>query len=190
MQMLHAPRIWAVQDRARINFREMVKLLTYRKWEGCIEGSSHGNTLAGTHVIPSSQVGGRGAEQGTCRIKCSQWLSGVMTVSTVQVRNLTQVTEMLNGKKPGFKPRSVRIVFTTCVHVLSHIWLFATHGSSVHGIFQARIMKWVAISSSRGSSWPKDRTCISCLSCIDRRILSYWATWEAIFTVYTELLVP
>ena len=31
-------------------------------------------------------------------------------------------------------------------------------GSSVHGIFQARILEWVAISSSRRSSWPKDQT--------------------------------
>ena len=29
-------------------------------------------------------------------------------------------------------------------------------GSSVHGIFQARILEWVATSSSRGSSWPRD----------------------------------
>ena len=35
-------------------------------------------------------------------------------------------------------------------------------GSSVHGILQARILVWVAISFSRGSSWPRDRTCISC----------------------------
>ena len=37
-------------------------------------------------------------------------------------------------------------------------------GSSVHRIFQARILEWVAISSSRGSSWPRDRTCISCIA--------------------------
>ena len=35
-------------------------------------------------------------------------------------------------------------------------------GSSVHGIFQARILEWVAISFSRGSSRPKDRTQVSC----------------------------
>ena len=35
-------------------------------------------------------------------------------------------------------------------------------GSSVHGIFQARIMKWLAISFSRGSSRPRDRTPVSC----------------------------
>ena len=33
--------------------------------------------------------------------------------------------------------------------------------SSVHGIFQARILEWVAISSSRGSSWPRDWTHVS-----------------------------
>ena len=36
-------------------------------------------------------------------------------------------------------------------------------GSSVHGNFQARILEWVAISFSRGSSQPRDRTCVSCL---------------------------
>ena len=43
-------------------------------------------------------------------------------------------------------------------------------GSSVNGIFQARILELVAISSCRGSSWPRGQTCISC-----RRILYHWA---------------
>ena len=34
--------------------------------------------------------------------------------------------------------------------------------SSVHGIFQARVLEWVAISFSRGSSWPRDRIQVSC----------------------------
>ena len=42
-------------------------------------------------------------------------------------------------------------------------------GSSVYGILQARILQWVAISISRGSSWPRDRTPVSCLG---RRILN------------------
>ena len=49
-------------------------------------------------------------------------------------------------------------------------------GSSVHGIFQARIMEWVAIPFSRGSSWPRDRTLVSC---IGRRVLYHWAIREA-----------
>ena len=37
-------------------------------------------------------------------------------------------------------------------------------GSSVHGISQARILEWIAISSSRGSSQPRDQTCTSTLA--------------------------
>ena len=37
-------------------------------------------------------------------------------------------------------------------------------GSSVHGIFQARILEWVAISFSRGSSQPRDQTPVSCIA--------------------------
>ena len=39
-------------------------------------------------------------------------------------------------------------------------------GSSVHGISQARILEWVAISYSRESFWPRDGTHVSCVSCI------------------------
>ena len=53
-------------------------------------------------------------------------------------------------------------------------------GSSVPGILQARILEWVAISFSRVSSWPRDRTCFSCISFIGRWILYHWAIWEAL----------
>ena len=46
-------------------------------------------------------------------------------------------------------------------------------GSSVHAIPQARIVEWVAISSSRGSSPPRDLICVSCISCIGRRTLHH-----------------
>ena len=49
-------------------------------------------------------------------------------------------------------------------------------GSSVHGILQARILEWVAISFSRGSSWPRNWTQVSCIA---GRFLTYWATREA-----------
>ena len=44
-------------------------------------------------------------------------------------------------------------------------------GSSVHGIFQAKILEKFAISSSKGYSRPRDQTCVFCVSCIGRRIL-------------------
>ena len=56
---------------------------------------------------------------------------------------------------------------------------YSPPGSSVHGISQARVLEWVAISYSRGSSWLRDRTCVSCISCIGRWILYHCTTWEA-----------
>ena len=50
-------------------------------------------------------------------------------------------------------------------------------GSSVHGI-QARILEWVVISFSRGSSWLRDWTPISG-SCSGRQILYHWSNWQA-----------
>ena len=52
--------------------------------------------------------------------------------------------------------------------------------SSLHGIFQAGILEWVAISSSRASSWLGERIHISCISCIGRWILYHCVTWEAL----------
>ena len=45
----------------------------------------------------------------------------------------------------------------------------STPGSSVHGVLQARILEWVAISSSRRSPQPKDQTSVFCISSIGRR---------------------
>ena len=56
-------------------------------------------------------------------------------------------------------------------------------GSSVCGIFQARTLEWVAISFSRGSSWPRDRTCCLLSSALAGRFFTTSAHfhWEAHF---------
>ena len=51
--------------------------------------------------------------------------------------------------------------------------------SSVHGVLQARTLGWVAMPSSRGSSRPRDRACISCVSCTGRRSCTS-VSWEAL----------
>ena len=59
-------------------------------------------------------------------------------------------------------------------------------GSSVCGIFQGRIVEWIAILFSRGSSWPRIQTCISC---IGRWILYHWITREVLILlamIFTE----
>ena len=57
-------------------------------------------------------------------------------------------------------------------------------GSSAHGILQARILEWVAMPSSRGSSPPRDGTRVSCVSCTGRQVLYHCVTWEALQTPY------
>ena len=64
-----------------------------------------------------------------------------------------------------------------CARTLSRVWLCdsvdcSPPGFPIHGILQASILEWVAISSSRGSSRPRDWTCISCLAHIDRWVLT------------------
>ena len=56
-------------------------------------------------------------------------------------------------------------------------------GSSVRGILQARILEWIAISFSRGSSWPRDWSWVSCIA---SRFFYHWATRETLnnFKVY------
>ena len=51
-------------------------------------------------------------------------------------------------------------------------------GSSVHGIFQARILEWIAMPSSRGSSWPRDWTPVSMSPSLAGRFFTTSATWE------------
>ena len=73
---------------------------------------------------------------------------------------------------------------TGTLKLLSRVWLCSPMessppGSSVHGIFQPRMLEWVAISCSRGSSRPRDLTHVSCLSCIGSWTLYYYAIWGA-----------
>ena len=68
------------------------------------------------------------------------------------------------------------------MHAQSYLTLcdcmdYSLPGLSVHGLLQTRILEWIAISYSRGSSPPRDWTHISW---IGRQILYHCATWEAL----------
>ena len=84
-----------------------------------------------------------------------------------------------------------RVVNNTCVPacMLScfiHVWLFCnpmdcSHlGSFVLGSPQARILEWVAIPFSRGSSWPRDRTGSLMSPALAGRFFTSRATWEVL----------
>ena len=80
-----------------------------------------------------------------------------------------------------FKGLSANLISgITCVYVQSCPTLWdpmdcSPPGFSVHGILQARILEWIAISFSRGYSQPRDQTLISFISCIGR-FFTNWAT--------------
>ena len=63
-------------------------------------------------------------------------------------------------------------IFNCCVHAKSLQSSptrcapidYSLPGCSVHGILQTRILEWVAVSFSRGSSQPRDQTLVSCIA--------------------------
>ena len=67
------------------------------------------------------------------------------------------------------------------VRLFVTLWTVAYPGSSIHGIFQARVLEWVAISFSRGSSQPRDRTWVSHTA---GRRFTLWTTREGSIIFY------
>ena len=59
-------------------------------------------------------------------------------------------------------------------------------GSAIHGIFQARVLEWIAISFSRGSSRPRKRTQVSHIA---GRHFTVWGTREAPNTQYLTIII-
>ena len=84
----------------------------------------------------------------------------------------------LEANAVTYRGMHIVVCVCVCVCVCAHSVVpdCSLPASSVHGISQARILEWVAISFSRGSSQPRDP---SCVSCIGRRLLYHQATWEA-----------
>ena len=67
----------------------------------------------------------------------------------------------------------VKVELLSCVQLFVIPWTVSLPGSSISGIVQAIVLEWVAISFSRGSSWPRDQTQVSHI--VDRRF-TIWAT--------------
>jgi len=135
-----------------------------------------------TRPLPKRYVGPLGI--------CEMLMKGIGLSGSV-------VSNMWKGKKK-------RII---CSHFISFWWLvgsvaklcptlatpwtavpidYSLPGSSVHGILQARILEWVAISFSRGSSWPRNWTRVSCIA---GRFFTDWAMFSLkCFSIGTSVL--
>ena len=78
----------------------------------------------------------------------------------------------------------------------SHVWLFVTLWTVAHQtplstrIFQVRILKWVAMASSRGSSRPRDWTCSTYVSCTGRQVLYHYQSVSSVTQSCLTLCKP
>ena len=66
--------------------------------------------------------------------------------------------------------RTMKPFMRTCSVMSDSLWHHEPYplGSSVHRISQARVVEWIAISSNRCYSWPRDQTRASCISCTEQ----------------------
>ena len=126
--------------------------------------------------------GGRGASttQGQLLAQEGIWAQSCKLVATAVMNSApaTAKQHTLSTVYDGPAKHGKTFKYTVPIHnprepikyhvcMLSHVPLCnprdcSPPGSSVHGLSQARVLEWAAISSSRGSSRPRDQTCISC----------------------------
>ena len=90
--------------------------------------------------------------------------------------NLEKWAQLLKKQNKTDLVQNLQFALFVSVWAQSHLTLcdpmdYSPPGSSVHGILQARILEWVASSYSRRSTWPRDETHFSCVSCLGRWIL-------------------
>ena len=104
-----------------------------------------------------------------------------------QLSFITLVTSSSSASSFWWNPPQVGTVsLTTVCESLSWVQLFATlrtHGASIHGILQARILEWVAIPLSRGSSQLRDWTWVPYIA---GRFFTIWATRETLLSNCTN----
>ena len=95
------------------------------------------------------------------------------TCITLSSRSLLIFLKWLSappGIHSGWKLSTIMLSCFSCVLVCNPVDC-SPPGYCVHGILQARILEWVAMPSSRGSSWLRDRTHVSYFSCTGRWVL-------------------
>ena len=79
------------------------------------------------------------------------------------------------ARRRGWRKKVKMLITQPCLTLCNPVDC-SPPGSSVHGILQARILEWVAITFSRGSFWPRNQSQVSCIA---GRFFTVWATREA-----------
>ena len=91
-------------------------------------------------------------------------------IKTLAIKKKLKMPKGFPGFLGGASVRELAKSLQSCLTVCQPIDC-SPPNSSLHRILQARILEWVAMLSSRGSSRPRERTHVSYVSCIGRRVL-------------------
>ena len=137
-----------------------------KKKEGCVATDQHLKRVEGQRCIYASQVLDRDPSEGRkARIHWRDNPSEGVWREPLRVRDCPGKSILRNQHRWWWF--SCSVVSDSC-----DLMDCSPPGSSVHGILQARTLEWVAISFSRGSSWPRDWTQVSCIA---GRFFTDWA---------------
>ena len=98
----------------------------------------------------------------------------------------TQLPSHCISEENPTHPRDLESEVTQSCLTLCDPMAYSLPGSSVHGIFQVIVLEWIAISFSRGSSQPSDRTRVSCTA---GRFITDWATRHTYIHVYMHICI-
>ena len=121
-----------------------------------------GRTNTHRAVGLSSSSSNRGEEESSCARE--------RTVLPCLFKTMTHLAEWLSEIN-----HKVSMLVTQSSPTLCDSLDYSLPGSSVCGILQARILEWISILFSRGSSWPRDQTKVSCIA---GGFFTVWATGE------------
>ena len=142
------------------------------------------------NVCAATEFKGRKKKGSTvCSVmrECSIWF--VTSLNLGIRRSSFQFTKKLRHReteKVSQQPKDHAKLLQSCPALWDPVDC-STPGSSVLGILQARILEWVAVPSSRGSSSPRDGTQVLYVSCSGRRVLHHRHLLGRIPPCYTIL---
>ena len=128
--------------------------------------------------------------QGQASLKAGLFNIEELRLKSISINYITYPWIPLQFQRKGLSSFCYCFLPTaSCVHAQSRQTFCdpmdcSLASSSVHGMDQARILEWIGISFSRGSSWPRDWTHVPVSPALAGWILYHSTTWEAIHPVY------